>query len=36
MNKVIEFAKTIADISDKDVSVIMQSRKTLLLSVKMP
>ena len=36
MNKVIEFAKTIADISDKDVSVIMQSRETLLLSVKVP
>ena len=28
-NKAIEFAKTIVDIPDEDLSVIMQSRKTL-------
>ena len=35
MNKAIEFAKTIVDIPDEDLSVIMQSRKTLF-SEKVP
>ena len=34
MNKAIEFAKAIADVPDEDLSVIMQSRKTLLFSKK--
>ena len=36
MNKAIEFAKTIVDIPDEDLSVIMQSRKNLLSSEKVP
>ena len=35
-NKAIEFAKTITDIPDEDLLVIIQSRKTLLLSEKLP
>ena len=34
-NKAIEFAKTIADIPDEDLLVIIQSRTTLLLSEKL-
>ena len=36
MKKAIEFGKTIADIPDEDLSVIMQLRKTLLFSAKVP
>ena len=36
MNKAIEFPKTIVDIPDEDLSIIMQSRKTLLFSEKVP
>ena len=36
MNKAIEFPKTIADIPDEDLSIIMYSRKTLLFSEKVP
>ena len=36
MNKAIEFAKAIVDIPDEDLSVIMQSKKTLLFSEKVP
>ena len=36
MNKGIEFPKTIVDIPDEDLSIIMQSRKTLLFSEKVP
>ena len=36
MNKATEFAETIVDIPDEDLSVIMQSRKTLLFSEKVP
>ena len=36
MNKAIEFAKTIVDKPDEDLSVIMQSRKTLLFCEKVP
>ena len=36
MNKAIEFAKTIVDIPDEDLSVTMQSRKTLLFSEEVP
>ena len=36
MNKTIEFAKTIVDTPDEDLSVIMQSRKTLMFSKKVP
>ena len=35
MNKAIGFAKTIADIPDEDLLIIMQSRKTLF-SEKVP
>ena len=34
VNKAIEFAKTIVDIPDEDLSIIMQSRKTLWFSDK--
>ena len=34
MKKALEFAKTIADIPDEELSVIMQSRKTLFFSKK--
>ena len=33
-NKAIEFAKTIVDIPNEELSVIMQSRKTLFFSKK--
>ena len=36
MNKAIEFAKTIVDIPDEDLSIIMLSKKTLLFSGKVP
>ena len=36
MNKAIEFAKAIVDIPDEDLSIIMQSKKTLLFSEKVP
>ena len=36
INKVIEFAKTIVDIPDEDLSIIMESRKTLLFNEKVP
>ena len=36
MDKAIGFAKTIVDIPDEDLSVIMQSRKTLLFCKKVP
>ena len=32
MNRAVEFAKTIVDILDKSLSIIMQSQKTLLCS----
>ena len=35
MNKAIEFANTIVDIPDEDLSVIMESRKALLFSEKL-
>ena len=34
MKKALEFAKTIVDIPDEELSVIMQSRKTLFFSKK--
>ena len=34
MNKAIEFAKTIADIPDGDLSIIMQSKKHYCLAEK--
>ena len=34
MNKAIDFAKTITDIPDEDLSVILQSLKRLYLSLK--
>ena len=36
MKKAIEFAKTIVDIADEDLSIIMRSRKALLFSEKVP
>ena len=36
MNKAIEFAKAIVDIPDEDLSIIMQAKKTLLFSEKVP
>ena len=36
MNKAIEFAKTRVDIPDEDLPIIMQPRKTLLFSEKVP
>ena len=35
-HKAINFVKTICDIPDKDISIIMQSRRTLLFSNKKP
>ena len=36
INKAIELGKTIVDIPDEDLSIIMQSRKTFLFSKKVP
>ena len=36
MNRAIEFTKTIVDIPNEDLSIIMQSTKTLLFSEKVP
>ena len=36
MNRATKFAKTIVDILDEDLSIIMKSRKTLLFRGKMP
>ena len=36
MNRAIKFAKTMVDIPDKALSIIMKSRKTLLFSEKVP
>ena len=35
-HKAINFVKTICDIPDKDISIIMQSRRTLLFNNKEP
>ena len=36
MDKAIEFVKTMADIPGEDLSIIINSRKTLLCSKKVP